>query len=118
MTKMIGIIYTGETEQELFNEIKSSYEINYGYDLKIWVEPNFDNDFNKNILHGGYLNLGASLKRGMITQYHGVDITNTEIEFFKEKEKIVTLQEIADKFGVSKENIRIKDQLIRKEINK
>jgi len=108
--KMIGIIYTGETENRLMEEISSLGYFDYLKDFKIFVEPNMEAEFCRNVnCSFSHLNLKHNNMNGYVSKFYGVDVTNTEIESEKQNIIEVTLQEIADKFGTSKGNLRIKD---------
>jgi len=107
---MIGIIYTGETESKLIEEISKFVYSNNAKDLKIFVEPSFEKEFNINMLTGTCIDpLKQTHQRGIIKQFIGIDVTNTEDEANKRNVTEVTMQEVADKFGVSKAKLRIKD---------
>ena len=107
---MIGIIYTGETEDRLIEEISNLGYFDYLKDFKIFVEPDLETEFCRQVnCPFSYLNLKHNTLNGHVSQFYGVDVTNTDIESKKKEVKEVTLQEVADKFGVSKESLRIKD---------
>lgn len=108
---MIGIIYTGESEEELMREWEmcqsSLGSLRNKGNFKIFVEPCMRGEFvhKMNILDT-YLN------KGLAGMYNGIKITNSKRES-NEREKrnqtTLTMKQIADKFGVAVENLRIKD---------
>lgn len=108
---MIGIIYTGETMRELDKEIETLCDYEHD-DIRIFVEPKFEEAFFQKF---GDDSMRLDLEDiDFNPVYCGIEITSTERELkIKEHEakKIVTLSinDIAEKYGVSADKIRIKE---------
>lgn len=102
---MIGIIYTGESEKELNQEI-ADYLALYKNTPKIFVEPNREKEF-KSIFCGVY-GIGSleSLETlrglGMIAQYHGIELTSTTIE--RSKRELKELDGVLEKLALITES--------------
>lgn len=81
---MIGIIYTGETDDEMYKEYNKlkCLELNPA----IFVEPLFEREFFKEICHVDTIeNL---LKSGYISYFQGIPITSTRQQIKDKGEQI------------------------------
>ena len=104
---MIGVIYTGENKDVLESELEKISTITRK-DTVLFIEPNSEKLFFERV----YSDKTFLHQMGYISKYCGYTVTSTQEEQLKRlraEPKIVTLKEIADKFNVSVEQLRIKE---------
>lgn len=98
---MTGIIYTGEDKSTLIDEIESS-----NYNIKIFVEPTYQKEFEKKILFDHFINLSDIMS---IPKFYGIEITSTHKEYINSAKEL-TIADIAKKFGTTPDKIKIIDK--------